>query len=100
MKPTSDESTEDVSGPRPRRVTSLQEPSTAATTEYYPLADDPSQSRAVSHTPPLPASDGSRPTFDPLEDFSHQTSNLEATDRCLAAVCSLFKFQIAEVSRL
>lgn len=92
MKSTLEEATDDVSEPRPRRITSFQEPST---TEYG-LADE---SRSVSHTPPLPASDGTRPTFDPLEDFSHEASNLEATDRCLAAACSLLQFQIAEVIR-
>lgn len=65
--------------------------------EYFsPLADEP-PSRSISHTPPLAAQGGSRPTFDPLEDFSHDTSNLDATDRCLAAACSLLTFQIAEV---
>lgn len=92
MKPPSE--LDDVSDPRPRRIASLHEPSTEM--EFYNLADEP-PSRSVSHTPPLPASDGSRPTFDPLEDFSQETSNLEATDRCLAAACSLLDFQIAEV---
>lgn len=64
--------------------------------EFSPLAGEP-PSRAVSHTPPLAAQGGSRPTFDPLEDFSQDTSNLDATDRCLAAACSLLQFQIAEV---
>lgn len=64
--------------------------------EFAPLADE-RPSRSVSHTPPLAATGGSRPTFDPLEDFSQETSNLDATDRCLAAACSLLQFQIAEV---
>lgn len=82
----------DVAEPRPRRLSSLQEPEM----EFSTLADEP-LSRAVSHTPPLAGQGGSRPTFDPLEDFSQDTSNLDATDRCLAAACSLLQFQIAEV---
>ena len=82
----------DVVEPRPHRLSSLQEPAM----EFSPLAGEP-PSRAVSHTPPLAAQGGSRPTFDPLEDFSQDTSNLDATDRCLAAACSLLQFQIAEV---
>eukprot|EP00752_Nemacystus_decipiens_P007988 g7136.t1 len=64
--------------------------------EFSPLADE-RPSPSVSHTPPLAAQGGSRPTFDPLEEISQETSNLDATDRCLAAACSLQKFQIAEV---
>eukprot|EP00903_Cladosiphon_okamuranus_P011854 g11136.t1 len=86
------ESFSDVGEPRPHRLSSLQEPAV----EFSPLADEP-HSHSVSHTPPLAATGGSRPTFDPLEDFSHATSNLDATDRCLAAACSLLQFQIAEV---
>lgn len=83
----------DVGESRQHRLSSLQEP-----VEFTSLADEP-PSRSISHTPPLPptAQGGSRPTFDPLEDFSQDTSNLDATDRCLAAACSLLQFQIAEV---
>lgn len=90
--------------PRPRRLSSLQEsPPEGSPIEYsMPLQDNP-PSRSVSHTPPLPptasSQGGGRATFDPLEDFSQDTSNLEATDRCLAAACSLLQFQIAEVTR-
>ncbi|CAM9256918.1 unnamed protein product [Ectocarpus sp. 12 AP-2014] len=68
--------------------------------EYIQPLQDAPPSRSISHTPPLPptdSQDGGRTTFDPLEDFSHDTSNLNATDGCLAAVCSLLQFQIAEV---
>lgn len=102
MKSNLEETTDDVSEPRPRRVhsnpVSGDMPSTTEHSSSGHLADE-SSSRPVSYTPPLPAMDGSRPTFDPLEDFSHETSNLEATDRCLAAACSLLQFQIAEVLR-
>lgn len=83
----------DVAEPRPHRLSSSVR---QAAMEFSPLADEP-PSRSVSHTPPLAATGGSRPTFDPLEDFSQDTSNLDATDRCLAAACSLLQFEIAEV---
>ncbi|CAN0063951.1 unnamed protein product [Pylaiella littoralis] len=87
--------------PRPHRLSSFPEPLPEGSIEYsMPLQDNP-PSRPVSHTPPLPPTASSqgegRATFDPLEDFSQETSNLEATDRCLAAACSLLQFQIAEV---
>lgn len=88
--------------PRPRRLSSLQEPPGGAGGIEFsiPLQDNP-PSRSVSHTPPLPpttsSQGGGQATFDPLEDFSQDMSNLEATDRCLAAACSLLQFEIAEV---
>lgn len=86
---------------RPRRLSSIgSQHSHADHVEYIqPLREEP-PSRSISHTPPLPPTAsqvGSRPTFDPLEDFSQESSNLEATERCLAAACSLLQFQIAEV---
>ncbi|CAM9489288.1 unnamed protein product [Scytosiphon promiscuus] len=90
-----------TSEPRAKRMSSIgSEHSHADHVEYtQPLREEP-PSRSISHTPPLPPTTsqvGSRPTFDPLEDFSQESSNLEATDRCLAAACSLLQFQIAEV---
>lgn len=71
--------------------------------ETIPLAAQSPPQRALSHTPPLlPAHFVENDVchavaVDPLQEFSVTARHTVACDRCLAAACSLLRFDIAEV---
>lgn len=89
----------DLSEPRSRRCASQGGLPLAPGTQYFQtLAPESPPSRSISHTPPLPQVTASQ-SSDPMEEFSQETPNLMAADRCLAAACSLLQFEIAEVGQ-